>query len=903
MTAGHPVVALVVVAMASGVAPPAVARQVVNNLVAAAQPLPFSADDLLFMEVTADGYQLAETMNVYASRAGVFVPLGEFARVLDFAVGVFPAERRAEGWVQSRDRQLKIDLDAGSAIVGDRIVTFSRAQVAIYDNDLYVRADLAEQLLPLKLRPDVNAQTLAVQPTEPLPFQQRLAREARAAGLGARQAQTRVAVIDTPYALFTAPAFDVNLGGMVTRDGQDQTRSYDVRMAGDLAHAGFQGFVGSDQHGELNDVRVLFERKDASGHALGRFGGRRAAAGDVFSPSMALGAGSVNGRGLYYSSAPLEVRDLATPLNLRGELPLGEEVELYVNEVLQATRTSADHGRYEFLDVPLTYGLNTIRLVFYGPQGQSREEVRRINFGSGQIEAGRLVMRLAALEQNRTVFEINSAPDDPTTGEIRLAALFDYGISPALTVSGGVSRYSPRGQALTVGQLGLRGSLSGLGTQIDVASDSQGGSGATVGLAGRLYGISVVTRHAEYWNGFIDETRQIGISEGMLLKRASDFRADGQIRIGDDFNIPLSLDMRRIERINGAETLNAEFRTSAPIDRYYLSTSLSYAEERTPVGRQRGLFGAIDVATLIAARAQFRGGLSYRVSPEVALDSAYATADIQLNDRSTLRLSAVHSLGVRETTAFQASAFYRASRFDVSLTGAYETDSGDWRLGLQMGFGLTFDRDTRRYEVVRPGVSTGGSVAFDAFVDANGDGVRQAGEAPVPNVVLETQAGAVVTDAEGRAFAPGLGDGAAVQMRVNLEGIDDPFMLGKADAIRTAPRPGRTAVVSYAMQQSGEIELTVLLDRPGVERRPLAAVNLRLEPEDARPVIAARSDHAGVVFIEGAAPGTYRIRLDPQQAADLGLSVDGDPVVVVPPDGGFVRFGDIVVRLAGGGTA
>ena len=34
------------------------------------------------MEVAADGYQLAETMNVYGSRSGVFVPLGEFARVL-----------------------------------------------------------------------------------------------------------------------------------------------------------------------------------------------------------------------------------------------------------------------------------------------------------------------------------------------------------------------------------------------------------------------------------------------------------------------------------------------------------------------------------------------------------------------------------------------------------------------------------------------------------------------------------------------------------------------------------------------------------------------------------------------------------------------------------------------------
>ena len=99
-----------------------------------------------------------------------------------------------------------------------------------------------------------------------------------------------------------------------------------------------------DQDGELNDARVLFERKDPDGRALGALGGTRAGIGDVFTPSMALGAGSFGGRGAYYTSAPLEALDLSTPLNLRGELPLGEDVELYVNEVLQATQASAIQG-------------------------------------------------------------------------------------------------------------------------------------------------------------------------------------------------------------------------------------------------------------------------------------------------------------------------------------------------------------------------------------------------------------------------------------------------------------------------------------------------------------------------------------------------------------------------------
>lgn len=910
MTSARQATAVALAVLATGTVTPAAAQDLVTNLVVAAEPAPFNADDLLFMEVQADGYQLAETMNVYGSRAGVYVPLGEFARVLDFAVGVFPAQRRAEGWIGSRDRKLTIDLNTGVAVVNGKAITFAPGQAAIFDNDLYVRADLAEQLFPVKLRADVNAQTLTITPTEPLPFQQRLAREARAAGLSQPQAVLRVQEAAAPYERFTPPAFDVNIGGQVARDGVDQSHSFDIRAAGDLAYAGFQGFLGSDQNGEPANARVLFERKDPDGHALGRLGATRAGLGDVFSPSMSLGAGSYGGRGFVYSTAPLETVDLATPLNLRGELPLGEEVELYVNEVLQAARSTPDQGRYEFLDVPLTFGLNTIRLVFYGPQGQTREEVRRINFGAGQVEPGKLVTRLAAIQQDRSVIELTpDGPPNESQGEARLEALFDYGVNTVLTVSGGVARYAPAGfEERTLGLAGLRGSLWGVAAQLDAAHDSQGGSAAALGLAARPFGVSIVGRHAEYRDGFVDETRQVGATPDSLLSRATDLRADLQWRVRDTFSLPLSLDLRRLERLNGTGETNAEFRTSAPIDRYYLSTSLAYADTTTLTTRTQALIGAFDVATLVAARAQFRGGLSYTVSPETELDSAYLTADVQISERRTLRLSAVQTLGEQEATTLQAAAFWRASRFDVALTSAWESRSGEWQVGLQLGFGFAFDPAQSGYRMVRPGISAGGSMAVNAFVDANGDGRRQPGEQGVSKIVVQTPAGAAVTDRDGRIFVSGLGDGAAASMRVNLEGIDDPFLLGQTDVIRTVPRPGHTAQVDLPLQQSGEVELTVLIRRDGGPDRPLAAVNLQLIPEAGpetgpeigqKPILA-RSDHSGVVFIEDLPPGRYRVQLDPQQAADLGMTLIVAPIAILPTDGGFVRAGAVVLSIAQG---
>ncbi|NJC41687.1 hypothetical protein GGQ87_001945 [Brevundimonas alba] len=871
------------------------AQDVVASLVQAADPQPFSPDDLLFMEVTADGYQLAETMNVYSSRSGVFVPLGEFARVLDFAVGVFPAESRAEGWVGSRDRELQVDLRRRQATVGGRTISFEAGQAAIYDGDVYLRLDLIELLLPVRLRADVSAQTLAVAPTEPLPFQQRLAREQRAAGLGGAPANVRVLEAPAPYTLFTAPSFDVNLGGQIARDGSNQTQGYDVRMAGDLLYTGFQGFVGSDQDGAPNDVRVLFERKDPDGRALGPLGGTRAGAGDVFTPSMSLGAGSFGGRGVYYTSAPLEALDLSTPLDLRGELPLGEDVELYVNEVLQATQASATAGRYEFLDVPLTYGLNTIRLVFYGPQGETREEVRRVNFGAGQAARGQLVFRFGAVEQNIPVFDVGERIADASTGEARVAALFDYGLSSTVTISGGFARYTPQGrEARSIGTAGLRASLGGLAAQLDLAADSEGGSGATLGLAARPFGVSLVGRHSEYRGGFVDETRQPGFGAAALM-RSSDLRADAQWEVAPWLTLPLSLDMRRLEREDGTDLFTAEMRTSAPVNRYYLSTALAYENEKTLLERRDRLVGSFDVATLVAARAQLRGGVSYELSPDAGLDTAYANLDYQISERRAVRLGVVRTLGAQKTTTLQASGHYRADRFDIALTAAWEADRGDWQVGVQLGFGLAFDPYSRRYGFTRPGVSSGGLVAVNAFVDANGDGRRQADEAPVSNVVLETPAGGAVTGIDGRVLATGLGDGGRARMRVNIEGLDDPFLVGSADVVQTVPRPGRVTTIDYPLQVTGEVEITARLRRDGAART-LAALELRLIPDKGDP-IAVRTDHAGVAFVDGVRPGRYRIELDPDQARDLGLELTAAPELVMPPSGGFVRGGDIFVAV------
>lgn len=864
----------------------------------AAAPQPFSSDDLLWMELRSGEWRLAESVNVYASRAGVFVPIGELSRVLDLSVGVFPAQRRAEGWVLSPERTLVVDLAEGYALLAGQRIDVGPDQAVIYADDLYLRTDLIERLLPVRLRPDTSAQVLELTALEPLPFQQRLERERRRGQLETAPSGDAPVQIETPYRLFSPPAFDVNLGGLITRDGEDQVSRYDVRMASDLLWAGLEAYVGSDDDGTPSDVRVLLSRRDSDGRALGPLGGTQAGIGDVFTPSLALGAGSVGGRGLFYTSAPRDSLDIGTPLDLRGELAVGEEVELYVNEVLYSARSSAVQGRYEFLDVPLAYGLNTVRLVFYGTHGETRTVVRRINFGSGQVEAGRLVVRFGAVEQDRTVFTLGDTPLQQEDSAARIVAAIDYGLTAALTLSGGFARYSPEpGDARSVGTLGLRGSLGPVATQADLGFDDTGGRGLGLGFAARPGGISLVGRHAEYRDGFIDETRQLGVTDLAPLRRASDLRADGQLDVFGGVILPLALSMRRLERVDNSALTTAELRGSAPVGRFYVSSSVAYEDERRADGTGlKRWAGATDMATLVASRLQLRGGVSYGLSPDLELDTGYATADWQLSENRALRFGIVRALRGERQTSLQASHLWRTGRFDLSVNGAWESE-GSWRLGLQLGFGFGYDPGRGRYRMVRPGGASGGAVAVDAWVDENGDGLRQAAEEGVAGIVVDTPGAALATDAAGRAFSPGIGDPGTAVVRLDAGAVEDPFLIGGAGVFSVEPRPGRTATIPFPMRRSAEVELTVLLQRAAEAPRPLAAVNLELVPAAGGPIIEVRSDHAGVAFIESAPPGTYRIRLQAAQAAALGMLLTGDPTLTVPPSGGYVRGDPLRVNI------
>jgi len=865
----------------------------------------FNADDLLLLEVNAGGQPMSEAFGAFSSRAGLFIPVGELSRTLDFAVTVDPETKRADGWVVSQSRVVSIDLIKGEAQAGGKSIKLPQGVAAFFNDDIYLRADLIEKIFPVKLKADVSAASLTITPTEKLPFQARLEREQRRQNLQIQSGGSNDSIaLKTPYLAFTPPSIAVDFNAVASNHAPQMTGQAEIRAAGDLAYAGAQLYLSTNQAGRLTGATFLMERKDPDGQIAGPFGATRSDIGDTFTPDLPIGAGSVAGRGIVITSASLSQQVVFNKVDLRGDLPAGYEVELYVNEVLRGSQSGPVQGRYEFLAVPLSYGLNVIRFVFYGPRGERREEVRRLNVGGAQLAAGQTTYSFGVVQQGRTVLPSSADIASPTfstpgVGDLQITGIISHGLTNATTVSAGFARYTPiPNDPREVAMMAVDTSWSGISIQADAARDSHNGGALAFGMAGLVAGASIVGRDAEYAGGFRDQLQPLGSALSPLTRDSTLWINAAPLIWGGPLATVLRFD--RGQFINGETEFQTSAQVSRPIDSYLLSSTFSYQNVASGVDQGIvGVSGEFDVSRIVDGSWQVRGGLGYQLRPHAELNAFSLTADHNTGDHMALHLGVVQALGSNSETTFQIGNTWEVGHEDISLTASYTTQLNEVSVGVRVSLGYLFDPLRHQYRSMGPNIAYGGSAVLQAFTDRDGDGRMGSGDSPAPGVVVEGGHRPATTDAQGEAVVTGLGNGANAQLTVDTASIEDPYLTPPARVIRLVPRPGRVVVVPYALHETGEVEVNIVFKRPGVPARPLSALQIQLVSTDGEVVASGQTEYDGTLLLDGLRPGVYMLQIDPEQAARLHMELSNVVHVTIPKAGGFIGQIAATVTLQG----
>ena len=177
---------------------------------------------------------------------------------------------------------------------------------------------------------------------------------------------------------------------------------YTTYATADLLKHEASMYLDGYEEDALETFRFTLGRKDPEAELLGSLRAREYAIGSVLEPAQKLL--TIPGKqqpGFRLSNFPLTRQEQFDSQTFIGDLPPGWQVELYRNNTLIRFQQQGIEGQYRFESVPLLFGSNYFRLVFYGPQGQIREQEEFFEVGQSLTKKGEHFYRALVSDNER----------------------------------------------------------------------------------------------------------------------------------------------------------------------------------------------------------------------------------------------------------------------------------------------------------------------------------------------------------------------------------------------------------------------------------------------------------------------------------------------------------------------
>jgi hypothetical protein len=846
-------------------------------------------EEQLLLQVRTDKWILDQAFAGYSTPTGVYLPLGDFARLLDLAIDVDGDNGRAEGWFLDKSNTFQLNVKGGFVETKDGRRPLKPGDAVVALGDIYVRPAVLAEWFPLQVDVSLPRQQVQLKLLATFPFEAKMERAEKRDLIGAGSSQ-RIAYPReaTLYRMMTTPALDVNLRA-TTGKGQQSTSEYDLRASGDLAFMNADLFVTGNRENAVSDMRFVLRRRDPDRHLLGPLGLSLVELGDTSSAAAPIGVRSRTGRGIVIGNLPLDQGSVFDKIDMRGELPIGYEVELYRNDVLISSVDRGANGRYEFVQVPLEFGLNVLRLVFYGPHGERREEVRQVNAGEGRLSKGEFQFAASAVQQDKNLIPIHGDTIPIPTigaGELRAVAGAQYGLSSRITAVAGVASFTAEGTRRWQGNAGLRTNLGSAAVQLDAAFQGDAAWALQSGFAGRIFGTSYVLQHTEYSGNFLDELRStIG-----HYRRDTQLRVDRAFKLGSRM-VATNLVAERSEH-DGATDWNGIFRASTSVSRWLVSNSFAYRRSDSDSFSSKNLDGTFELNGVVKNWG-VRAGIDYYLKPGTKLRDLNVAVDRTLGHNALLRFTVFRQLSGGHGTIAGVSLSRRIGAFDMGGDLLYDSARDTFIAGVRASF--SFGNPLGSWRFAPPGLARGGSLVAVAFRDLNGDGRQESNEPALEGIGFRGGASEVQTNSAGMALLTGLGDGRPAQVSMMTNSLPDPYMFPSREGVEVVPRPGRTHRSLFPVVATSEVEGHAFF-QGGDAKRPVSNVQLQLVDAKGDVIASVRTEYDGYFFMERVAPGQYRIRIDPEQAAKLNIKLVGGVPLTAGSDGGLI--GAITVSIA-----
>lgn len=756
-----------------------------------------------------------------------FVSLQDFFSVLGFPIQINPETKQAQGWFIRETKLFHIDGKAGTVSVDGKTYTIDPMTMREEDGEYRVTLDTLGTWFDMRFGLDVSRQMIVVDSTDPLPIQQRQARRARRVAKATGIPPSKLPRQEDPPALLDAPFVDVSLNTQARRSqtGQpfNKTLSSSVLTSGDFAGMTVKSFSSSTLQDKVNSVRLSARKISEDDDLLGPIKARAFEIGDVTPVSVPLAGGSGQEQGVRITNRKAGQSVTFTTTDIEGDAQPGWDVELYRGQQIVGFQEVSQDGRYDFQDVRLWAGPNDFRLVFYGLNGERREENRAIPVDLDAATGSGSTWSVSATRRNITTYN-RLQSEQPEDGQVQLAATVERGLGDAVLLNGGLRSVPQDDTRKTYIEGGLSTVLGETLVMSNLAYDLDGEAAAEIS-ARRNFGQQRLGLRAQVnTSGYAPGSS--GENPGVLDAGAD---LSGPLFSWDGNHFGYALDVSYGALAENQSTLSAGQNLNASMGPLRFNNSLSYTKkEGFDNDQDREEILNTFTGTFLHENNQFRASALYEIAPDPAMASVFASWLHKYTEKISTEIEAERFL---KSGLSQLNGRLNWRHENFTLSPRIEMDS-DGRVIAAIGARTGLAADPRTGTPIFRGKALTGSGGLSAhvFLDNDGNGFFNTGDESVEGVeVVAVQARRhKETDADGMAFLTDLPTDRATDTTIDSSSLPDPSWIPASEGVSILPRPGRVSKIDFPLHKSGEIDGTVLLAPPRREPYPASGVRLYL---------------------------------------------------------------------------
>ena len=857
-------VALVTLLAANIFAPPVQAAEKTNSTPAPSpaitEPDP---DQSRILGIRVGSYMLDDLVSAYAINNSTYLPLGAIAQLTDMAIKVEPANGTASGFIFREDRRFFLDIARGEVTLAGKRQSIDMQKIRIYPDDIYIEADILSKWMPFTIDVDLFSSLITVKSEEKLPLEQRIEREKRFVNIAANKPAKDKGYpnIIEPYSQWTLPRFTATFRDSITSSGSQTTNAlnYSIHATNDIFKLESSIYLSGDDQEPLRDTRITLGRKDPDNGLLGGLKASEFAFGHIdIGQSAHVTRSATPQPGAFVSTYPLDRSSEFDRHTFIGDLPTGWEVELYRNNSLIGLARSDNKGQYRFEDIPLFFGDNFFRLVFYGPQGQKREETRNFNLSDIVAKPG------------QQFYSIQSTQDPD--GGIQNSLSWDRGINSKISMHLGYDSLT-LGTDYLMGQpaevhkytnVGVKGLLGRFFLNGDYVKDSSNGQLSGFGLQMRVGDHTAIGAKYALLENFVSERYPLLADPTQSVTEANINTAIQ--KIGNMPRIPISFSLQQYQYASGATQNVLTNLISASVFRMAVSNNITHIQNGS---QPQQTSGALQISRS-NRNFSIRGDLNYTIAPTSDLTSAAITIDSIRAGNFILGFGISHSL-IGSTQQYSARLTRAVGKFAINADSNVSS-TGSVTAGFGVTIGVGREPRTPYWTTTATPIASMGAASVRVFMDNNDDGVFNSGDEPIEGIHIKQQGNPTVdkTNKDGIVLVTNLPPNRYIDLEPAVENLEDPLWVPTIKGVRLLSRPGATSLVDFPIIKTGEIDGTVYL-YVNNRLQGVGDVDLELINSAGKLVKTIKTASDGFYVIGEVPTGDYLVRISPQQIRELGL--------------------------------